>query len=61
MKIEKLFVYSYLWKLDFDNGEKYNDYLDILFLNETSNDLLLELEILTDSESAFMRIKRYVE
>ncbi|MGN0607418.1 MAG: hypothetical protein ACI4JM_12950 [Oscillospiraceae bacterium] len=59
--MEKLFVYSYLWQLDLDDGKKYNDYLDILFLNETSNDLLFELEILTDSESAFMRIKRYFE
>lgn len=59
--MEKLFVYSYLWQLDLDDGKKYNDYLDFLFLNTTSNDLLLELEILTDSKSAFMRIKRYFE
>lgn len=63
--MEKLFVYSYLWQMDLDDGERYSSHLDELFINEKNNtslgDLLLELETLTDSETSFMRIKRYVE
>ena len=63
--MEKLFVYSYLWQMDLDDGERYSSHLDELFINEKNNtslgDLLLDLETLTDSETSFMRIKRYVE
>jgi hypothetical protein len=63
--MEKLFVYSYLWQMDLDDGQKYSSYLDTLFINTENNtsfeDLLLDLETLTDSESSFMRIKKYVE
>lgn len=59
--MEKLLVYSYLWRLSLNDGQKYNNYLDMLFLNESDNYLLLELEFLTDAESAFIRLKRYFD
>jgi hypothetical protein len=59
--MEQLFVYSYLWKLKFNDGQKYNDHLDMLFLKGSDNELLLELELLTDAGSAFMRLKRYFD
>lgn len=57
----KLLVYAYLWRLNLNNGQEYSNYLDTLFLSEPDNDILLELELLTDTESSFMRIKRYFD
>lgn len=59
--MEKLLVYAYLWRLNLKNGQEYNNYLDTLFLNEPNNELLLDLELLTDTESSFMRIRKYFD
>ena len=59
--MEKLFVYAYLWRLGLSDGQEYNEYLDMLFLREKHNQLLLELELLPDAGSAFMRLKRYFD
>ena len=57
--MEKLLVYAYLWRLSLNDGQEYNDHLDMLFLKDPDNYLLLELELLTDAGSALMRLKRY--
>ena len=57
--MEKLLVYAYLWRLELSEEEKYNNYLDLMFLNEPDNDLLLDLELLTDVEASIMRLNRY--
>ena len=59
--MEKLLVYAYLWRLSLNDGQEYNDHLDMLFLKESDNYLLLELEFLTDAELALMRLKRYFD
>ena len=59
--MEQLLVYSYLWKLELNDGQKYNNHLDMLFLNESDNELLLDLESLTDAEFSFIRLKRYFD
>ena len=59
--MEKLLVYAYLWRLGLSDGQEYNNHLDMLFLKELDDYLLLELELLTDAESAFMRLKRYFD
>lgn len=57
----KLFVYAYLWKLNLSDGQAYMDFLDKLFLNDSNNDVLLELELCTDVDKSFLRIKRYFD
>lgn len=59
--MEKLLVYAYFWWLNLNEGKEYNNYLDTLFLDDSNNDLLLDLELLTDAQSSFMRIKRYFD
>ncbi|MBR1392472.1 MAG: hypothetical protein IJ561_01395 [Ruminococcus sp.] len=59
--MEKLLVYAYLWRLGLSDGQEYNEYLDMLFLKGSDNQLLLELELLSDAESALMRLKRYFD
>ena len=59
--MEKLLVYAYLWRLSLNDGQEYNDHLDMLFLKDPDNYLLLELELLTDAESALKRLKRYFD
>ena len=61
MYVEKLLVYAYLWRLSLNDGQKYNAHLDMLFLKDPDNYLLLELELLTDAGSALMRLKRYFD
>ena len=59
--MEKLLVYSYLWRLGLNDGQEYKNHLDMLFLKESDNYLLLDLELLSESESTFMRLKRYFD
>lgn len=42
--LEKLLVYAMLLNIELVASQKYNEYLDTLFLENETNDLLLELE-----------------
>ena len=58
--MEKLICKSLLWKMELSNGEDYNTTLDKMFLENSNNDLLLELESCSsDSDATFDILQRY--
>ena len=58
--MEKLICKSLLWKMELSNGEDYNTTLDKMFLGNSNNDLLLELESCSsDSDATFDILQRY--
>ena len=58
--MEKLICKSLLWKMELSNGEDYNTTLDKMFLENSNNDLFLELESCSsDSDAAFDILQRY--
>lgn len=60
--MEILVAYAYLWAFGLCFKEQYNKYLDILFLSDFDDDILLELEECSDDyRNTFGRLKRYLE
>lgn len=61
--MEELYAELLLWGAGFDSGERYNVLLDIKFMGEPDNDILLELECLSsnllDGLGRFMRYWEY--
>ena len=58
--MERLICKSLLWKIGLSTGEGYNKILDIIFLEDPDNDLLLELEYCTsDCNTTFDILQRY--
>ena len=58
--MENLICKSLLWKMGFANGEDYNTTLDKMFLENSNNDLLLELESCSsDCNTTFDILQRY--
>ncbi|WP_333651632.1 hypothetical protein [Lacrimispora sp.] len=57
-----LFAYAYLWAFNFISKKKYNAHLDALFLEESNDEILLELEeCSSDLNTSFIKLKRYFE
>lgn len=60
--MEELYAYVYLWTFGFITCKEYNKYLDTLFVNETDNEILLELEsCASDYRKSFAILNRYFE
>lgn len=58
--MENLICKSLLWKIGFTNGEDYNAELDKKFLENSDNDLLLELECCSSNrDTTFDVLQRY--
>ena len=58
--MESLICKSLLWKMGFANAEDYNTTLDKMFLKNSNNDLLLELESCSsDCNATFDILQRY--
>ena len=58
--MERLICKSLLWKIGFTNGEDYNKTLDKIFLENSDNNLFLELESCSSScDTTFDILKRF--
>lgn len=58
--MEKLICKSLLWKIDLSNGEDYNTTLDKMFLQNSNNDLLLELEVCSFDCDVTLKCQRVI-